>query len=86
MTPEQRQARARLAAFAQWAQTEDWSARTAPGRTAFLKRFEKEIDPEGRLDPETRAKRAEAAKRAYFTKLALASSRARAAKKGRADA
>ncbi len=38
MTPEQRVLRARIAAHVQWAVTEDRTARSAPGRNAFLAR------------------------------------------------
>jgi hypothetical protein len=50
---------------------------TASARSAFLARFEREVDPEGLLPRVERARRADAARRMYFTKLALASSRAR---------
>jgi hypothetical protein len=87
MTPAQRATQARAAAHAQWARTDDRTARTAPGRAAFLDRFDRQVDPEGRLDPAERARRAEHARKAYFTGLALRSSRARAARKqGAADA
>lgn len=42
-----------------WANTEDRAARTLPARRAMLDRFEKEVDPDGRLRIEERAKRAE---------------------------
>jgi hypothetical protein len=73
--------RARMAAHALHAKLSDPAAHTAPARTAFLSRFEREVDPEGVLEPEERARRAEHAKKAYFLKLALASREAR--KKGR---
>ncbi len=50
---------------------------------AFLARFEREVDPDGRLDPEERARRAEQARRAYFARLSLAAAKARRAKRGR---
>ena len=83
LTPEQKSAQARSARLAGWAQCEDWTAATAPGRTAFLSRFERQVDPDGRLDPVMRAKRAEAAKKAYFVGLAFKSSKARSAKAAR---
>jgi hypothetical protein len=52
---------------------------TAPARSAFLRRFEDEVDPEGILSAEERARRAYHARSAYFQRLALASSRARSA-------
>jgi len=47
------------------------------GRAAFLSRFDREVDPEGRLDPVERARRAEHAKKAYFARWALKSAVAR---------
>ena len=81
LTPQQRTLRARAAAHAQWAKTEDRTARSAPGRNAFLERFERQVDPAGRLDPADRARRAASARKAYFAGLALKSSKARAARK-----
>lgn len=72
-----RVALARIAAYSSWAKTEDRSARTRRARTAFLARFEDEVDPDRILRVEVRRQRAEAAKRAYFQRLALKSSRRR---------
>jgi hypothetical protein len=69
---------ARIAAEISWARTPDRSARTRPAREAFLKRFEREVDPEGKLPPDERRRRAEHAKRAYMLRLRK---RATAAKK-----
>lgn len=55
--------------YKSWANTEDRTARTAPGRAAFLARFEEYPDPE-------------AARKAYFAELSLKAARARARKKG----
>jgi hypothetical protein len=86
LTPEQRSLCARAAAHAQWAKTEDRTARTAKARKAFMDRFEREVDPDGRLDPAERARRAQNARTSYYLKLALKSAQARAARKnGRAD-
>jgi hypothetical protein len=71
---------ARIAAEISWAHTDDRSARTRPAREAFLKRFEIEVDPEGKLPAEERRQRAEHAKRAYMLQLAK---RSRAARKAR---
>jgi hypothetical protein len=59
---------------------------SAPGRAAFLARFEREVDPDGTLDPEERARRAEQARSAYFARLSLAAAEARRAKRQRGDA
>lgn len=78
LTPEQRALRARIAAHTRWAQAADRSAQSANGRTAFMSRFEREVDPDGVLPIAERLKRADSARSAYFSALALKSSRARA--------
>ena len=50
---------------------------TANARSAFLSRFEREVDPDNVLLPKERARRAEAAKRAYFVRLSYLSAKAR---------
>ena len=77
MSPSERSLRGQIAVNTSWANTSDRSARTAPARSAFLERFEREVDPDGVLDPADRAKRAEHARRAYFLKLAYQSAKAR---------
>jgi hypothetical protein len=77
LSPPQRSLRARLAAHSKWAATPDPTAATAPARQAFLSRFEREVDPDGRLTPEERCRRAEHAKKAYFARLALKSAQVR---------
>jgi hypothetical protein len=83
-TPAQRSLRGRTAVLQSWAQTEDWTTRTTPGRRAFDARFDRQVDPDGVLAPDIRAKRAKAARQAYFAQLALKSAQARARKKTRA--
>lgn len=74
---------ARAAAFTLFSKV-DAKAHTAPGRAAFLDRFEKQVDPDGVLTPEERSRRAEYAKRAYFTALSAKSARVRRARKAAA--
>jgi hypothetical protein len=74
--------RGRIGAYALHARY-DSRELTAPARKAFLDRFEREVDPEGKLPEEERARRAEYAKRAYFTRLALQSAQARGMRKPR---
>jgi len=50
---------------------------TAPGRRAFLDRFDREVDPDGSLPTEERSRRAAHARKAYFTRLAAQSAVAR---------
>jgi len=82
LSPAERILRARLAAYAMHAR-HDARRTSANGRAAFLARFEREVDPDGRLDPEERRRRAEQARRAYFARLSLAAARARRAKSER---
>jgi hypothetical protein len=77
LTPQERSLRSKIAGETSWANTADPAARTAPGRAAFLDRFEREVDPDGVLDPVDRARRAGHARKAYFARLALLSAQAR---------
>jgi hypothetical protein len=72
---------AQVAAHTRWAHTADRQAATAPARSAFIERFEREVDPNNELDPAERARRAESAKKAYFLRLAAKSAAARRAKR-----
>jgi len=76
-TPVERQLRASLASHMSWARTPDPSARTAPARAAFRRRFELEADPKGKLPVAERERRAEHLRAAYYTRLALLSVQAR---------
>jgi hypothetical protein len=78
--PAERSLRARLAAHAMHAQ-HDARATTAKARAAFLVRFERLADPEGRLPAAERQRRAQQLRRAYFTQLALAAAKARRARR-----
>ena len=82
LSPAERSLRARLAAYAMHAR-HDARRTSANGRAAFLARFEREVDPDGRLDPEERHRRAEQARRAYFARLSLAAAKARRVKRER---
>ena len=52
---------------------------TRRAREAFMTRFERQVDPDGRLSIAERQRRAESAKKAYFTGLAIKSAKARRA-------
>ena len=71
---------AKLAAHVKWASCPDRAAATAAARQAFHDRWEKQVDPDGKLDPTERATRAEHARKAYFAGLALKSAQTRRAK------
>ena len=77
LTPQQRSRRARIAAHASWANSSDRAGRTAPATSAFLARFERQVDPLGVLDPELRTQMAMHARRAYMLQLAERSAKVR---------
>jgi hypothetical protein len=54
---------------------------TAKARAAFLVRFERLADPEGRLPAAERQRRAQQLRSAYFAQLALAAAKARRARR-----
>jgi hypothetical protein len=80
VSPGEQSLRGRLAAHILHARR-DPRETTANGRAAFLARFEREVDPAGKLDPAERRRRAEQARRAYFIRLSLAALEARRAKR-----
>jgi hypothetical protein len=84
-TPANRSQRARLAAHVLHSKV-DGKAHTEPARTAFLSKFEAEVDPQGILDPAERARRAEHARKAHFLRMALKSAKARRLRAGGAAA
>ena len=84
LTPAERILRGQIAAHTSWARTPDRAARTAAARQAALNRFEREVDPEGKLAPDVRAKMAESERKAYFKRLALKSAKARRRRGGAA--
>jgi hypothetical protein len=61
--------RGRVGAYTKWAKTPDRSEATAPARSAFLRRFEDQVDPQGLLGKVERARRAQFAMRAYMADL-----------------
>lgn len=77
LTPSERVLRSKMAAHTSWANTEDRSARTAAARQAAHDRFEKQVDPEGKLPVAERVKRAESARKAFYAEMAYRSHRAR---------
>lgn len=81
LTSGQRQTRSRQASHASWANTDDRTQRTAPGRAGMLRKFEDQVDPDRVLSPAERAKRVESARKAFYTGLALKSAKVRAAKR-----
>lgn len=76
LTPSERALRARLAAHALHSQYDSRDL-TAPARSAFLKRFEDEVDPDRILSEDERQRRAAHARKAHMHRLALKSAQAR---------
>jgi hypothetical protein len=76
VTPQERAQRARIAALTRWSR-EDAREGTGPARRGFRARFERQVDPEGKLPPQERSRRAEAAMRAHMARMALRSAQAR---------
>lgn len=72
---------ARAAALERWAREPDPVTATQSARDGFLARFERQIDPDGKLDPADRRARAERLRRAYMIRLARKSRAARAARR-----
>ncbi len=61
--------RGRVGAYTRWARTEDRVAATEPARSAFMRRFERQVDPDGVLSEEERVSRAHFAMRAHMADL-----------------
>lgn len=80
LSPTERALSARLAAHESWAATADRATRTAPGRAAFLARFERQVDPDGTMNPTERALRADSARKAFYARIQLMSAQARRAR------
>lgn len=70
-----------IAAHTSWAETEDPTERTRPGREAFQASFERKVDPEGKLPPAERARRAEHARKAHYLQMSLKSAQVRRERK-----
>lgn len=69
----ERRLRMQINAHKSWAQTPDRSARTQKARQEADNRYEKLVDPEGKLPAAVRAKMAESARKAHFREMALKS-------------
>jgi hypothetical protein len=76
LTAAERSTRARIGAFALHAQR-DPRETTRAATVAQLGRFDRLVDPEGKLPPEERSRRARAALRSYMSALSLKASQAK---------
>ena len=74
--------RGRIGAYARWARTEDRAAATEPARSAFMRRFEEQVDPQRLLSHEERSARAHFAMRAYMADLTRRRVLSRRSKRG----
>lgn len=77
LTPEERRARARLAAHSRWARPNAREEQAEAARAAMWKRFEKQVDPNGELPEDQRQVLAMNAAKAYSAKMNLGKSRKR---------
>ena len=82
MTPAERKLRASIAGHTSWANTEDRTARTEPGRDAMWRKFEDMADPNHELTPAERHKRATNLRKAHFQRMSLKAAKARKARRG----
>jgi hypothetical protein len=64
-----------------WADNDNRYMATRPAREGFYAKFEREVDPEGKLTPQERAKRVEWAMKAHMQRMALKSAKARRRKR-----
>jgi hypothetical protein len=76
-TPNERRLQGQIAALTSWAQTENRSARTLPGRQKFYESFERKADPHNKMTPADRAKAAQNLRTLHYKRMALKSARAR---------
>jgi len=76
LVPSDASLRGRIGAYALHA-SHDSREITAPARAAFLARFERDVDPDGKLPDEERKRRAGHARKAHFARLAYLSARNR---------
>lgn len=77
MTPAERRLRASAAGLTRWANETDRAGAIRPLREGFIRKLEREIDPDGSLPPDELAKRVELARRAHLAKASLAAAVAR---------
>ena len=82
--PDEMALRGRLGAYVTHSR-HDPRAITQKAREAFLRRFEREVDPDQTLAPDERRRRARYARKAYFTRLALKRRKRRRTKQKKAS-
>lgn len=82
-TPAERRARAQAAALERWARTEIRAAATEAARDGLLAKFEREVDPEGKLSSAERMKGAEKARKAHYARMRMIRAKNAAARRRR---
>jgi hypothetical protein len=68
---------AQQAAHTRWSQTPDRAGALAPARRGLLDKFEKQVDPDGKLSAGDRQLLAESARKAFYASMARKSVAAR---------
>lgn len=86
LTRQERRLRAQHAVNTRWSREPDREAATRRMREGAMRRFEKQVDPDGTLPQEVRAKLAENARLAELQRMALRSATARRARRKAAAA
>lgn len=76
-TPVERRLHAQQASLAYWSQVEDRTAATQPLRDGLTRKWEQEIDPNGKLPPQELAHRVEMRRRAHMAEMTRKSIKAR---------
>jgi hypothetical protein len=87
LTAAERRMRAQLAAHKRWATEDDRGHCGRAGQDALTRRWERQVDPDGKLTAEERALRVASLRKEHMTRMAFASARARRlrARLGEAD-
>jgi hypothetical protein len=85
--PELRRLQAQKAIHARWARASEQERKdnAARARQGQMERFEREVDPEGKLSPAERAFRADHAWKAHLLGMSLKAAQKRRAEKGDAE-
>lgn len=82
-SPAERSLHAQAASLTYWSTVPNRTAATQPLRDGFVRKLERQVDPDGVLEPQERARRVEMARRAHLanaSRLAAKARRERAAK------
>lgn len=77
LSPAERRLRKQIAANTRWAYAQNRTVETAPARAAAEARFEKLVDPDGRMSPAARKVAAASARTLFYQRIAAKSAESR---------